>query len=144
MISIARTAYPLRRRRAGRGTQIQTRTATSFPMRTSPFQTTAGGSDIRPANVAPQDSRRPQIARVRAKGLSILPADVRDPFQTLDLWMGLLTSTFSIDGFPVKVTVASHPTRDLLAVRVESPLVGSGKLGIRIALPRGHDIRTKN
>jgi hypothetical protein len=92
----------------------------------------------------PQDMPLLQIALVRAKGLSILPADVRDPFQTLDLWMGLLTSTFSIDGFPVKVTVASHPTRDLLAVRVESPLVGSGKLGIRIALPRGHDIRTKN
>jgi len=92
----------------------------------------------------PHDLPLPQIGLERTNGPPILPADVRGVAQTLDLWSGLLTSAFSIDGVPVRVTVAAHPTRDLLAVRVESALVGTGKLGVRIALPRGHDIGTKN
>ena len=92
----------------------------------------------------PQDMPLPQIALERANGTPISPADIRDVNQTLDLWTGILTSAFSIDGASVKVTVAAHPTRDLLAVRVESPLLGSGKLRIRFALPMGHDIKTKN
>ena len=92
----------------------------------------------------PHDMPLAQITLERAHGPAILPADVSNAVQTLDLWSGILTSTFSIDGVPVRVTVASHPTRDLLAVRIESPLVGRGVLGVRLALPRGHDIRTKN
>jgi len=92
----------------------------------------------------PHDMPLPQIALWRTHGPQILPGDVRDVAQSLDLWTGLLTSAFSIDGVPVRVTVASHPLRDMLAVRIESALLERGGLGVRIALPRGHDIRTKN
>jgi hypothetical protein len=92
----------------------------------------------------PHDLPLPQLALVRIDGPPISPTDVSDIAQTLDLWSGLLTSGFSIDGLPVKVTVACHPIRDVLAVRVESPLLGRGKLAVRVALPRGHDIKVKN
>ena len=31
-----------------------------------------------------------------------------------------------------------------LAIRIESPLVTGNRLGVRIAVPRGHDIKVKN
>ncbi len=53
--------------------------------------------------------------------------------QTLNLWRGVLESRFEFDGQPVQVTTAAHPTRDLLAVRIASPLVASGALGVSLA-----------
>ncbi|HWA10356.1 MAG TPA: hypothetical protein VG838_12960 [Opitutaceae bacterium] len=64
--------------------------------------------------------------------------------QTLDLWSGLITSRYTLGSAPVAVTVACHPERDVLAIRIESPLLASGRLAVRLALPRGHDIKTKN
>ena len=51
------------------------------------------------------------------------PDDLKNIEQTLDLWSGLLVSKFEIDGVPVRVQTCCHPTRNLLAVRVESPLI---------------------
>jgi len=94
----------------------------------------------------PHDWPLPQLALdlTRDGGAALTPADVRDLEQTLDLWTGVLTSRYTLDGATVKVTTAAHPTRDILAVKIESPLVGSGKLALRLALPRGHDIKVKN
>lgn len=78
----------------------------------------------------------------RAGGLR--PEDVSDIDQTLDLWRGVVTSRYRVDGQPVSVTVAAHPERDLLAIRMESPLIRDGRLAVRIAIPRGHDLRVKN
>jgi hypothetical protein len=77
-------------------------------------------------------------------GPTLVPSEVHDISQTLDLWSGIVTSSYTLEGSPVKVTVACHPEQDVLAIRIVSPLVASGRLSVRIALPRGHDIKTKN
>ncbi|HEX2855792.1 MAG TPA: hypothetical protein VHO24_21325 [Opitutaceae bacterium] len=85
-----------------------------------------------------------QLAFVKSDGAALVPGDIADIDQTLDLWTGLLTSRYSIGGQPVKVLTAASPVRDTLSVRIESPLLVQGKLAVRITLPRGHDLKTKN
>lgn len=58
--------------------------------------------------------------------------------QTLDLWRGVLISRFEAAGAPVTVETCCHPERDQLAVRVESPLIASGRLEVGIAFPSPH------
>ena len=55
--------------------------------------------------------------------------------QTLDLWTGTLTSQFTVDGIAVRVDTAMHPDRDVLAVRVTSPLVRRGRARLLVAFP---------
>jgi protein-glucosylgalactosylhydroxylysine glucosidase len=52
--------------------------------------------------------------------------------QSLDLWTGCATSRFKFRGEPVTVMTVAHPERDLVAFRIESPLVAAGKLGVSI------------
>lgn len=47
-------------------------------------------------------------------------ADIEGIRQTLDLWKGLLHSSFQYRGIPVQVTTGCHPERDLIAVRVKT------------------------
>jgi hypothetical protein len=88
----------------------------------------------------------PQIALdlAREAGGRLGPDDITNVQQTLELWSGTLRSEFQIEGALVRTTVACDPVRDALAIRVESALVAGGRLGVRIALPRGHDIKVKN
>ncbi|MBV9125697.1 MAG: twin-arginine translocation signal domain-containing protein, partial [Planctomycetes bacterium] len=65
------------------------------------------------------------------------PADLHHLQQTLDLWTGLLDSRFEFEGQPVHVQTCVHPEMDLLAVRVQSPLVGEGRLQVLLAFPYG-------
>ena len=85
----------------------------------------------------------PQLALERMDGRPISPQDLAQVSQTLDLWTGVVTSAFTLDGQTVNVSVAAHPKEDVLAVRIESPLL-RGKLGVSVTLPRGHDKKTKN
>ncbi len=62
-------------------------------------------------------------------------AQVTDTRQSLDLWRGQLTSSFRLNGQPVTVTTAVHPTADLIAVEIQSPLVASGGLGASVRYP---------
>ena len=71
----------------------------------------------------------------RRDGTPAVLGDLRNVRQTLDLWTGLVQSRFEIDGEPVTVTTACHPTLDAVAVRVESPLAGSGRLGVFFGCP---------
>ena len=65
--------------------------------------------------------------------------DLTDTSQTLDLWSGLLSSRFEIEGRPVKVMTVCHPEHDLLAVRIESSLLPEGRLPISLAFPYGKE-----
>ncbi|TDE38229.1 hypothetical protein E1295_33730, partial [Nonomuraea mesophila] len=68
------------------------------------------------------------------------PGDVTGIRQRLDLWTGVITSRYLLRGTPVQVTTACHPERDVLAVRVESPLLAGGSpggLAVRLAFPYG-------
>jgi len=84
------------------------------------------------------------LSYARSDGSALRPEDIEEPEQTLDLWRGIITSRYKIDGKSVKVTTACHPTLDLIAVRIESELVASRKLGVKIAFPRGYDPNVKN
>jgi hypothetical protein len=80
----------------------------------------------------------------RDGGAPIAPGELGGISQTLDLWSGTITSEYQLAGAKVKVVVACDPVRDALAIRIESPLVAGGRLGVRLALPRGHVLATKN
>ena len=67
----------------------------------------------------------------------IQPAAITDVNQTLDLFTGILTSQFKLQGVPVKVRTACDPVLDLIAVEIESALNQNGRLGLYIGFPYG-------
>ena len=73
----------------------------------------------------------------RADGSPAAPADLTDIRQTLDLWNGVITSHFRLDGEAVDVETLCHPTLDAVAVRVRSALVSAGRVRIDIRFPYG-------
>jgi hypothetical protein len=102
----------------------------------------------------PGDVRTPEIEWLRANphrlhlgrlgfrlttaaGAPARPADLTDVEQTLDLWHGVLRSRFAVDAKPVEVTTLVHPSEDLIAVHVRSPLVAEGRLGVELRFPYG-------
>ena len=78
---------------------------------------------------------RLSLFMVNAAGKSAAFADLSATRQTLDLWSGRLTSTFTFDGAPVEVETSMHPTRDVLIVRLKSPLLFEGRLGVDLKFP---------
>jgi hypothetical protein len=76
-----------------------------------------------------------RIGFVRADGSPIRVEELRGISQWLDLWRGRVESRFELDGTPVLVTTTCDPELDLLAVRVESPLLARGDLAIGIRFP---------
>lgn len=70
-------------------------------------------------------------------GSPVQAGDLSDIQQRLDLWTGLLTSRFRIQGRLVSVTTAVHPAIDLVAVSIESELIAQGLLEVRFAFPYG-------
>ncbi len=74
---------------------------------------------------------------VKTGGAPLAIDDVAHPRQTLDLWAGLLDSRFEVEGQPVHVLTVCHPARDVLAVRITSPLLAEGRLALTLAFPYG-------
>ncbi|HEV2437496.1 MAG TPA: twin-arginine translocation signal domain-containing protein [Verrucomicrobiae bacterium] len=68
-------------------------------------------------------------------GSPVTPGDLKSIRQTLDLWSGLLESSFEFEGRPVRVHTCCHPDLDLIAVRIESPLLVEGRLLVRLGFP---------
>lgn len=62
-------------------------------------------------------------------------ADLADPVQRLDLWSGVATSRYTIDGKAVTVTTVGHPDKDAVAVRIESQKVSDATIGICLRFP---------
>ncbi len=73
----------------------------------------------------------------KSNGSSVSIKDLTNTYQRLDLWTGLLSSRFEVDGQPVKVQTVCHPERDLLAVHIESPLLEKKRLKVSLAFPYG-------
>lgn len=68
-------------------------------------------------------------------GQPVKMADITQIDQTLDLWKGVITSKFSVDGKAVEVTTVCHPSSDLISVKINSPMVSEGRLGINLRFP---------
>jgi hypothetical protein len=62
-------------------------------------------------------------------------SDLSGIHQELDLWSGVLLSHFEVAGQAVTVETILHPDRDMLSVRVISPLLKTGQLGLRMDFP---------
>jgi hypothetical protein len=71
----------------------------------------------------------------KAEGGSSSLADVVAPHQELDLWSGALESHFEFEGRQVHVKTVCHPERDLIAIRLESPHLATGRIGVSLAFP---------
>ena len=64
--------------------------------------------------------------------------------QKLDLWKGLIISHYEVDGQPVTVETVCHPRLSLIAFKIKSPLLKSGKLKPAIRFPYSYDLSVKN
>jgi hypothetical protein len=62
-------------------------------------------------------------------------ADLSATRQTLDLWSGRLISTFTFDGATIEVETSMLQSRDILVVRLKSPLLAAGRLGVDLEFP---------
>ncbi len=65
------------------------------------------------------------LEMTHADGSRVEIGDLKKIDERLDLWAGIATSSFEVDGVTVRVETAVHPTRDEVAVRIDSPLIAS-------------------
>ncbi|HEV7994150.1 MAG TPA: hypothetical protein VGP25_20150 [Gemmatimonadaceae bacterium] len=89
-----------------------------------------------------ENPHRLSLARIgfvltRADGSGVRPVDLVGVVQRLDLWTGTIESRFTLDGRSLRVLTAVHPSRDLVAVRIESAELDPKRLAVRIAFPYG-------
>lgn len=74
---------------------------------------------------------------VKTDGSEAKASDIQNIEQKLDLSTGIITSRFFFEGKLVSVRTAVHPKLDTLAVSVESELIPSQRLAVRVAFPYG-------
>jgi hypothetical protein len=67
--------------------------------------------------------------------LNVSESDLKDTKQWLDLWTGTLSSEFTFQGTPVKVTVASDLATDTIAITLDSELVVKRRIGLFLDFP---------
>jgi hypothetical protein len=89
------------------------------------------------ANPHRLDLGRIGLRLTKADGSAAAIEDLTNTSQTLDLWTGLLSSRFELEGSSVRVQTVCDPSRDLVAVRLESPVLAQGKLAVALAFPYG-------
>ena len=61
--------------------------------------------------------------------------DIMNMRQVLDLWTGIITSSFTVEDIPVKVITVCHQTLDAVAYRIESALLKENKIAVRVRIP---------
>ncbi len=76
-----------------------------------------------------------RIRLQRTACADLTEADITGLTRQLDLWTGMHTSEFRIDGKPVRVQTCVHPDIDLVAVMIESTLLNQGALEVMLDLP---------
>ncbi|MFM2361293.1 MAG: hypothetical protein RLZZ316_195, partial [Bacteroidota bacterium] len=62
-------------------------------------------------------------------------ADIKNINQQLDLWTGIITSSFTVEDVPVKVTTACHQTQDAVSFKIESALLKENRIQVRLRFP---------
>jgi hypothetical protein len=75
----------------------------------------------------------------KVDGSTVSIEDLTNISQTLNLWSGLLSSSFEIESKPVQVITVCHPERDILAVHIESGLLQEGRLKVTLAFSYGKE-----
>jgi hypothetical protein len=62
-------------------------------------------------------------------------ADIKSINQQLDMWTGIITSSFAVEGVPVKVTTIAHQQMDAVSFRIESALLVDKSIQVRLRFP---------
>lgn len=81
---------------------------------------------------------------LRPDGSEAVAEDLSDTRQEVDMWTGIIHSFFILDGIPVSVKTACHPSLDAVGVTVESQLVREGKLTVFLDFPYAEDGQMKD
>ena len=61
--------------------------------------------------------------------------DIKNINQQLDLWTGIITSSFTVEGTPITVKTVCSQQQDVLAFKIESPLLNEKRISIRMRFP---------
>ncbi|HEV8273963.1 MAG TPA: hypothetical protein VGQ04_21770, partial [Chitinophagaceae bacterium] len=61
--------------------------------------------------------------------------DIKNIDQQLDLWTGIITSSFTVENVPVTIQTVCHQQQDDVSFKIESPLLSSDQISIRIRIP---------
>lgn len=105
------------------------------------------GNEKSPAGVYFRQNPHPiplgQIAFL-LKGRELAPTDLQEVHQDLDLWTGLVTSSYKIAGVPVFVQTVAQGEGSVVAVRVKSALLERGDLQVRVRFAYSHKLSVKN
>jgi len=72
---------------------------------------------------------------IKKNGSLAKPADIQQINQELNLWTGLITSQFSVEGTLVNVVTAVHGEDDAIAVRITSDLLKQRRIKVRFRFP---------
>ncbi|HEY4330858.1 MAG TPA: hypothetical protein VGN88_14040 [Phycisphaerae bacterium] len=72
------------------------------------------------------------LEMTHADGKKVVIGDLKNVEEKLDLWTGIVTSSFEVDGEKVAVQTAAHGERDEVATIIDSPLVATGHLKVRL------------
>jgi len=91
------------------------------------------------ANPHPVNLGRIGLSLTRKDGSLATLADIHSCVQRLDLWTGIITSSFVFENEKILVKTACHPTLDEIALEIESDLVRRGQLKIEVEFPYADD-----
>jgi hypothetical protein len=70
-------------------------------------------------------------------GSKVESNDIKAIEQKLNLWEGILESSFSVEEYNIKTKTCCHPERDLIAFSIESDILQTKRLKISIDFPYG-------
>ncbi|PPF87300.1 hypothetical protein C5E07_16720 [Pseudoclavibacter sp. RFBJ3] len=71
--------------------------------------------------------------------MEVEPSELEDTEQTLDLWTGVLSTSFGFRGETVRVTTVAAPRDSTVAFRIQSELFATGQLSVSVRFPYAHD-----
>lgn len=77
-------------------------------------------------------------------GREARPEDLTKIRQELDLWTGVVTSRFELEGVPVTVKTACHPKLDSVGAHIESSLIEEGRLTLFMTVPGNNPVQFAN
>ncbi len=78
----------------------------------------------------------------KTDGTEVQLTDIQAPKHQLNLWEGRISSQFSVEGQPVKVEVFCHQQKDMVAARINSPLIAEGRLKVEWRFPYAVPVNT--
>lgn len=78
---------------------------------------------------------RLRLVLKKKDGSTIEIKDLKSPVQDLDLWTGVAKSSFRIEDKTVAVTTICHPDLDVIAIKIESPLLNDGRIMAALDFP---------